>query len=74
MCMAEAGSGVCEIHPHKLLLTKLGDKNHDFYGAPFMGDAYAKRGYLCITIGYRLSCYPENVEDVARYESLSDPN
>eukprot|EP01112_Ceratiomyxa_fruticulosa_P012998 TRINITY_DN3630_c0_g1_i1.p1 TRINITY_DN3630_c0_g1~~TRINITY_DN3630_c0_g1_i1.p1 ORF type:complete len:390 (-),score=82.81 TRINITY_DN3630_c0_g1_i1:103-1272(-) len=47
-----------------------GDRNLPFYGAPFMGTHYAKKGYLSITVSYRLASlenrHPTQVEDLSR--------
>lgn len=43
-----------------------GHKDHSFYGAPFMGKAFAKRGFVCVLVNYRKSKHPSAVEDVAR--------
>ena len=31
-----------------------GDRNHYFYGGPFMGDAFANRGLVTVVISYRV--------------------
>jgi acetyl esterase/lipase len=43
-----------------------GDRKADFYGAPFMGRAYSKRGYVTLLPSYRLDRHPAAAEDVAR--------
>jgi len=43
-----------------------GDRDSYFYGGPFIGSAFSKRGYVCVVVGYRVgSVYPECIVDVA---------
>jgi len=56
---------------------KRGDRQTTFYGAPFIANAFAERGFVCVAISYRLRNYPGNMIDVANAvkwvkENISD--
>jgi len=43
-----------------------GDKSNLFYGGPFIGAAMAKRGFICVVVGYRVgNAFPDPILDVA---------
>jgi len=42
-----------------------GHKNHNFYGAPFMGKNFMKKGFVSVVINYRKSLHPSAIDDVA---------
>lgn len=47
-------------------LTLTGDRAAHFYGAPFIGNAMASRGCVCVTVSYRTSDrFPAHAKDVA---------
>lgn len=52
-----------------MLCEETGDRDHEFYGAPYMAKAYAERvGCIAVAPSYRLAIrFPANILDVAQF-------
>jgi len=42
-----------------------GHKDSAFYGAPFMGSSFMKKGFVSVVINYRKTIHPSGIDDVA---------
>jgi acetyl esterase/lipase len=42
-----------------------GHKDHNFYGAPFVGSSFMKSGFVSVVINYRKTTHPSGIDDVA---------